>query len=124
MNDIFYFSAPRVDIDDIASLARQLGWVHVHATPSGIDMRHDGERSRCSWLPFDLDSAEPAEAERLREEGITCAYCISHHPPHPALMQLLTELTRRYGGWVGNDSDDFLPRFDHADLAAFRYPPP
>ena len=60
--------------------------------------------------------------EFIQTHEIESIVCISHHKSCvKETLELAKMLLDRYGGWIGNDSDGFLPVFDAANISSFSY---
>lgn len=121
MDDLFYFTRRDVALSEIANVARRLDCQAVNLGQRGLELVLD-DGSRTDWSVFDFDKLENADRDDLLREGIRSAFCVSHHPVAiRTLLGLLRVLLAEFGGWIGNDDDRFMPRFDLSNLDKFRY---
>lgn len=70
--------------------------------------------------PFEFKDS--ADQRFIQEKKISSIICISHHTSYIAETLKLTELLlEKWGGWIGNDTDGFLPIFDVKNISVFCY---
>ena len=61
-------------------------------------------------------------SELIHEREISSIVCISHHKAYiKEILGIVKILLEKYGGWIGNDSDGFLPIFDITNIDFFSY---
>lgn len=120
MDDVFYFSANKVSLAEIAVLAERRGMETTLRAKGLVIVLGGGPYERTHWAEFSIDEAEPEEAAEFRRAGVCSAFCISHHPvARSALVPLLREVLMAFGGWIGSDEAGFRPRYDLANLDSF-----
>ena len=65
---------------------------------------------------------EGIDQEFIQTHKIASIVCISHHKScAQETLELAKLLLDRWGGWIGNDSDGFLPVFDATNISSFSY---
>ena len=74
------------------------------------------------WLAMYPEEFDAPDVKFLKEQNIKLVYCICHHPRDIELLitEFLTVLSH-FGGFIGNDGDEFKPSFDSATVKNFQY---
>lgn len=60
--------------------------------------------------------------ELIREKGIYRIICISHHKNSLIyVLKLVSVLFKKWGGWLGNDNEGFIPIYGLDNISSFQY---
>jgi hypothetical protein len=126
MNDIFYFTEQNVGLKEIQD-ELQLSTSYEYFLTEKQDALQvtlgSNERLQFDLLELPVDIVDPGDLEVLQKSAVKSAICISHHSYSlDKVKSILHILLKRFGGWIGNDSDAFEPRFSIDNLNEFTYP--
>ncbi|NHZ98336.1 hypothetical protein [Massilia sp. CCM 8734] len=83
-----------------------------------------GGTARWDLFQMDIlrDFEDPESVEAILKTNAKAAFCISYHSyTLDELKNALKLMLERYGGWVGNDSNEFVPRFTLNDISSLSY---
>jgi hypothetical protein len=139
LEDVFYFTQSRLSLDEVAHMARPLGYdaqfstsypqpvlnLYIDETFQGSRRAKDGSgtievtsfRDYWQWQEwYDVDCLEPEQRRMLEEYHPTSSFMISYHPSSlPKLAQFLKRILEHHGGWVALD-DDWKEVYDASSI--------
>jgi hypothetical protein len=121
VDDLFYFTEQDVNLKKLAELASLMENVKVELHSEGLrtELIPNARNSGVHWAPYTEQEMEPTERQELKAMGIQSAFCMSYHPSSfHELKVLLLLILRKYGGWLGDDSEGFHPRRNLEELEA------
>lgn len=134
MEDIFYFTRSEVSPEHLAELshtseygARLCPWSQEER--SSVNVYYGGERF-WQFIPLgddagDLDTWEPEARRVVAAYQPASAYIVVHHADSwPELRSFLLRVLRRYGGWIGSDTESLAPSYTADDIESAPYPYP
>ena len=142
IEDIFYFTRQLVQLDELKAIIAGLGYETARFTaadaaipipPSGQDALRSfnvywppDPRVFWSWAPTDtLTVHVEAALPILKQYGYATEYTISlHNEPWSIdpLRDLLRQLLRDYGGWIGLDTETLEPTYHLETLDQLAFP--
>ena len=122
MDDIFYLSPVKLNIKCICDAFQNVDGIYVKGfRPSNtIQINTATQIINMAFMwRFEFDRAGQ---EFIQTHKIASIVCISHHKSYiQEALELAKLLLDRWGGWIGNDSDGFLPIFDTTNILSFSY---
>jgi len=125
MKDIFYFSDNDIDLAIIRNiLLDNYDYdLLLNVSQDALEIKINEDKI-VQVVKMDIGSGfgDPEDLEVIRDTGMTSCVCISHHSDEiDHVKNFLRIILGRFGGWVGNDSEGFEPRFMLADIERFEY---
>lgn len=122
MDDTFYMSPVKRNIDCMCKIFQNVDSIYVESFRlSGVIQINTGRQLINMALMGALEF-DKSDQEFIQTHEIESIVCISHHKScMKETLELAKLLLDRYGGWIGNDSDGFLPVFDVANISSFSY---
>lgn len=124
MDDIFYFSAQEINALDLYSVLKQDNKYKLLL----IEESNSLQVALGKDIIFQIagmsikEFPEPEDVEIIKSTNVVSSFCISHHRYDLSdLKKILSVFLESFGGWVGNDSDAFAPRYSLDDLHYFKY---
>ena len=122
MDDIFYLSSVKLNTDCICRVFQNVDSIYVeNFRLSGAIQINTGRQLINMTLMGALEFYE-TNRKFIQTHEIETIVCISHHKSCvKETLELSKILLDRYGGWIGNDNDGFLPVFDAANISSFSY---
>ena len=113
MDDIFYLSQTKLNVDSICALFQKADVIRVEKfkTSNTLQLYTKTQMLHLAIMePFEFKDS--ADQRFIQEKKISSIICISHHTSYIAEILKLTELLlEKWGGWIGNDTDGFIPIF-------------
>ena len=122
MDDIFYLSPAKLNTDCMCKIFQNVESIYVESFRlSGVIQINTGRQLINMTLMGELEFDKSGQ-EFIQTHEIESIVCISHHKSCvKETLELAKMLLDRYGGWIGNDNDGFLPVFDAANISSFSY---
>lgn len=122
MDDIFYLSPTKLNINRICSVFQNIDSIYVKGFRSSNTIQiHTATQiiNMAFMWKFEFDRAGQ---EFIQTHKIASIVCISHHKSYiQETLELAKLLLDRWGGWIGNDNNGFLPVFDTTNILSFYY---
>lgn len=122
MDDIFYLSPAKLNTDCMCKIFQNVESIYVESFKlSGVIQINTG-RQQINMILMGALEFDKSGQEFIQTHEIESIVCISHHKSCvKETLELAKMLLDRYGGWIGNDNDGFLPVFDAANISSFSY---
>lgn len=123
MDDIFYLSERKLNVDSICTLFQKADVIRVESfrTSNTLQLYTKTQILHLAIMePFEFKDS--TDQKFIQEKKISNIICISHHRSYIVETIKLTKLLlEKWGGWIGNDTDGFLPIFDRKNISSFCY---
>ncbi len=122
MDDIFYMTDKKVNINDIAGIAQETNAINVFIPESAEVMQIEyKENIMADWSCMRIgDFQESEDKIFLDQNKIKSVFCISCHMNNFTFMlPHVKMLLQKYGGFIGSDSDGFQPCFSQENIVYF-----
>ena len=128
MNDFFYFSALDIDVEDlhvaISGIEQYSSFLSKNEKNLQIEVISNDKNVR--WdiyeMNIDEDFSDAGSLNTIKESGAVSCFCVSHHSwTLNELGKLFMIFISIFGGWVGNDSDGFEPKFTLENISFLSY---
>lgn len=115
MDDIFYLSTEKINLNNIKQIAEEksANKIQFSAKMDIMDITYC-DNTITSWAIMDIEEFHGSEEKNFFQDKKICAvFCISYHPANfQSLKVHLVEVLKKYGGWIGMDSDGFFPYYN------------
>lgn len=124
MDDIFYLSTKKININNIKQVAEQVNVRNTFITKTSDVLEIEYcDNIIANWFQMSIEEfKEPEDIKFLDDNKIREIFCISHHPRDlKSIMPHIKTILKEYGGWIGNDSERFQPWFDVKNIDSFEY---
>lgn len=126
MNDLFYFSSELITLMDLNNLLSDSDSYVTFLTPKEDCLQISSKSGDIVWQIFKMDISsdfhDSPNINVIQEAGARVCFCISHHSwTLVQLSAVLKIFLKKYGGWIGNDTDDFAPQFTLANIDSLCY---
>ncbi len=124
MDDIFYFSAQEINALDLYSVLEQDNKYELLLSEESNSLQVTlGKNIIFQIVCMNIkEFGEPEDIEIIKSTDVVSSFCISHHRYDLSDMKkILSVFLELFGGWVGNDSDAFAPRYSLDDIYCFKY---
>ena len=124
MDDIFYMTDKKININDIAEVAREVNVKSIFIPESvnvlQIEYSYD---IMAEWFCMKLEDFYESEDKKFFDRNkIQSVFCISSHLSNfDFILPHIKMLMQEYGGWIGSDSEGFQPCFNHENIDCFTY---
>ena len=124
MRDIFYLTEKSLKLTEIKTiLVESCGYdCYLNANKDGLEIRVEKEIIQIVKLDIAENFGDPEDIRIIESTETICCLCISHHTSALKYVLIFMKfILSKYGGWIGNDSDGFEPRFTLNNLSNFCY---
>ncbi|CAM3599535.1 hypothetical protein VA7868_02204 [Vibrio aerogenes CECT 7868] len=124
MKDVFYFSKQPIELLSIKqNLQDYYNDILLNEDQDALQIKINKEEMiQIVSLNVTTEFGDPEDCDVIEATGVKSCICISHHSfSIDCVKDILKIILKNYGGWVGNDSDYFEPRFVLDDIDSFRY---
>jgi hypothetical protein len=124
MRDIFFFSGSNIDLADVRDILSSNNNYDLllNSSKNALEIKMGNEIVQMAKLDISKDFGDPEDLEVIKNTGMKTCFCVSHHSSSIDLVKdYLKKLLEIYGGWVGNDSEGFEPRFILDEIDFFEY---
>lgn len=122
MDDIFYLSPIKLNTDCMCKVFQNVDSIHVRDFRLSDAIQINTGTQIINMTLMGLSEFYEANQEFIQTHKIASIVCISHHISCvQETLELAKLLLDRWGGWIGNDSDGFLPIFDATNISSFSY---
>jgi len=119
VNDVFYLSVQNLEPKEIHYVFFS-EYNAIYSDYGNSKFCIDFDDVHTEWHKMDISEFE--DVDFLIRKEISTVYCISHRSKDlPVLVSRLKELLHKFGGIIGNDSDEFEPIFNYDNIDDFCY---
>ena len=122
MDDIFYLSPFKLETDSVCKVFQNVDGICVKDFRSSDTIQIYTETQIINMTLMGVFEFYEASQEFIQTHKIASIVCISHHKSYiQETLELAKLLLDRWSGWIGNDSDGFLPIFDTTNILSFSF---
>lgn len=125
MNDIFYFSDKKISVKDLFSVLEGKSNYKLLLRDENDSLQislSENINVQIACMDIKEEFGDPEDLDVIESSGVQSSFCISHYSNSlPQVKELLALFLNSFGGWVGNDSEAFEPRYFLADISFFKY---
>lgn len=122
MDDIFYLTQKKLDVSCLYHVFLNVNELCVDAFEVSNSLQLRTKTQIINLTFMNVSEFKDSFCKLIQEREISSIVCISHHKVYrKEMLDIAKILLQEYGGWIGNDSDGFLPIFDMTDIEFFSY---
>ena len=122
MDDVFYLSPARLNTKCLQKVFQNIDSFNVREYRLSDAIQIETGTQVINMTLMGVLEFDKSGQEFIQTHEIKSIVYISHHKSCvQETLDLAKLLLDRWGGWIGNDNDGFLPVFDAANISSFSY---